>query len=71
MRQATHQQTTVLVDITITTKLVQAAEHDISCLLVSSIPPLFYTMSSHRDMYIYELYEMITQSRRGDETKAD
>jgi hypothetical protein len=24
-------------------------------LLVSSLPSLFYTMSSHRDIYIYEM----------------
>jgi hypothetical protein len=27
---------------------------DNSSLLVSSLPSLFYTMSSHRDIYIYE-----------------
>jgi hypothetical protein len=27
---------------------------DISCVLVSSLPPLFYTMYSHRDIYIYQ-----------------
>jgi hypothetical protein len=26
-----------------------------SCLLVSSLPSLFYTMTSHRDIYIYEM----------------
>jgi hypothetical protein len=34
---------------------------DNSCLLVSSLPSLFYTVSSHRDIYIYECYGMITQ----------
>jgi hypothetical protein len=28
---------------------------DISCLLVSSFPSLFYTMPSHRDIFIYEM----------------
>jgi hypothetical protein len=28
---------------------------DNSCLLVSSLPSLFYAMTSHRDIYIYEM----------------
>jgi hypothetical protein len=28
---------------------------DNSCLFVSSLPFLFYTMSSHRDIYVYEI----------------
>jgi hypothetical protein len=28
---------------------------DNSCLLVSSLPSLFYTMTSHRDIYTYEM----------------
>jgi hypothetical protein len=43
-----------------------------NCLtIVSSLPPLFYTMSSHRYIYINQCYGMITQYQRGDDTTAE
>jgi hypothetical protein len=39
--------------------------------LVSSLPSLFYTVSSHRDIYIYECQGMITRCQRGVDTEAE
>jgi hypothetical protein len=44
---------------------------DNSCFLGSSLPSFFYTMSSHRDIYIYECFGIVTQCQRGVDTEAE
>jgi hypothetical protein len=44
---------------------------DNSCWLVSSLPLYFYTMTSHRDIYINKCSGIITQCQRGVDTEAE
>jgi hypothetical protein len=44
---------------------------DNRCWLVSSLPLSFFTMTSHRDIYIYKCEGMITQCQRGVDTEAE